>query len=95
MENTAIENLNFELVGGEFAPGEAEKIIVNLLHQKINYHKLRNLKCLEGSGKPDQHSLNRIKELGESKKAFLDTVEDAKAKRLRLSINAKISVELL
>lgn len=94
MENLTLEKLNFDLVGSEFTAWEAEKLIVGLLDQKINFHKLRNLSCQEGCGKPDAHSVQRIKELQQSKQAFLATVQEAKARRTRLSINAKITVEL-
>lgn len=95
MDNTTIEKLNFELLGGEFTAWEAEKLIVSFLDQKINFHKLRNLSHQEGSGKPLAQSVQRIKELQESKQTFLDTIKEAKMNRSRLSIHAKISVELV
>jgi hypothetical protein len=95
MEKTVIEKLSFELLDGEFSAWEAEKLIVNLLDQKINFHKLRNLSCQEGHGKPDAHSIERIKELQESKQSFLAVIKRAKTQRLSLSMNAVVSIELL
>lgn len=95
MEHTAIEKLNLELVGGDFTAWEAEKLIVSFLDQKINFHKLRNLSCHEGTGKCDAHSVQRIKELQESKQALLEIIREAKMRKSKLAIHSKITVELL
>ncbi|WP_411029019.1 hypothetical protein [Spongiimicrobium sp. 3-5] len=67
-----------QLVEGEFTPFEALDVVVSLLEEKINFHKLQRLKLYEGNcDTPTSYTDGRIKELEKEKdiaKAFIASV---------------------
>ena len=69
-ELTEIETTTqkIQLVKGEFTPSEASHIIMNLIDEKINFHKLQRLQMWEGNHKSKTDQLDgRIEELEKEK----------------------------
>jgi len=59
-----ITTQKIQLVKGEFTPSEASHIIMNLIDEKINFHKLQRLQMWEGNHKSKTEQLDgRIEEL--------------------------------
>ena len=69
-----------QLVKGEFTPSQASDVIMALINQKINYHKIEGLQNWERNHKYDQEPLNnRINELEEEKRiaaAFISKMRE-------------------
>jgi len=67
-----------QLVKGDFTPSEASLIIMNLIDEKINFHKLQRLQVSESNHTSDTGQLNgRIQELENEKliaKAFIKKI---------------------
>lgn len=53
-----------QLVKGEFTPHQASDVVMSLLDQKINFHKLKAIQLWEQNHNYDQEPIkNRIKQL--------------------------------
>lgn len=53
----------FKLIDGTFAPAEATEILLNLVKNKIDYHRLRLARDEHRFGKDLAHSEKRIEQL--------------------------------
>jgi len=89
------EKDDFTLLNGMFSPSEASDIITHLIHEKINFLKIRSLGQYIRSGSEDEWSLARIEELRHSKEAIRELLDEAKNQGKSLSIQANISIELI
>ena len=84
---TEIHAQEIQLVKGEFTPSQASDVIMALINQKINYHKIEGLQNWERNHKYDQEPLNnRINELEEEKRiaaAFISKMRE-QSKNLKI-----------
>ncbi len=98
MENkktSQIETLkqNIQLVKGEFTPSQASDVIMSLINQKINFHKIEGLQLWERNHKYDQEPLNnRIKELEEEKKIAADFISKMRDEGKNLKITGVLKM---
>lgn len=82
-----------QLVKGEFTPSEASDVIMALINQKINYHKLKGLQLWEKSHERDQEPINnRIKELQKEKQIATDFILKMIKEGKNLHINGTIEI---
>lgn len=95
MEQVLVKKQTEDLVRGEYVAEEAREIISNLILQKINFHNLKDFSSRERSGKADEHSLQRIEELKESRQHILDVIEGAREAGKTVKINSTITIEVL
>lgn len=84
-----------QLVKGDFTPSEASDVIMGLLNEKINFHKLQRLQLWEGNhkGKTDQLD-GRIGELEKEKeiaREFINSTRDL-GQKLKISGILEIAV---
>lgn len=84
-----------QLVKGEFTPSEAYDIIMALIDEKINFHKLQRLQFWEGNhlGKTDQLD-DRIKELSEEKQKTQEFLARTRKSGKNYVINGVLEIVL-
>ena len=84
-----------QLVKGEFTPSEASHIIVNLIDEKINFHKLQRLQIWEGDHKRETDQLDgRIKELEKEKLIAREFINSTRSLGHNLKINGIIEISV-
>lgn len=77
-----------QLVKGEFSPSEASYVIMALIDEKINFHKLQRLQEWEGNHKAKTVELDdRISELEKEKEIAKDFLEKTKKLSSKVNIN--------
>jgi hypothetical protein len=82
-----------QLVKGEFTPSQASDVIMALINQKINYHKIEGLQNWERNHKYDQEPLNnRINELEEEKRIAADFISKMREQGKNLKIKGIIEM---
>jgi len=96
-ELTEIETTTqkIQLVKGEFTPSEASHIIMNLIDEKINFHKLQRLQMWEGNHKSKTDQLDgRIEELEKEKGIAKKFINSIRGLGLNLSINGVLDISV-
>ncbi|NNT71875.1 hypothetical protein HKT18_06570 [Flavobacterium sp. IMCC34852] len=81
-----------KLIDGVFTPSEAKSILVTMIDNKINYHKLDDFSNHIRTDRHPHHSKKRVEELLETKiqlRSWLDLVEHPS-----LKIKGTITIEL-
>jgi hypothetical protein len=97
-ELTRIEKTTqkLQLIKGEFSPSEASDIIIALIDEKINFHKIQRLQFWEGNHNYETDQLDgRIKELEEEKRIAREFLNKIRATGGRLKINGSIEITLV
>lgn len=90
---TEIHAQEIQLVKGEFTPSQASDVIMALINQKINYHKIEGLQNWERNHKYDQEPLNnRINELEEEKRIAADFISKMREQGKNLKIKGIIEI---
>lgn len=88
-----IQEQEIQLVKGEFTPSQASDVIMSLITQKINYHKIEGLQNWERDHKYDQEPLNnRINELEEEKRIAADFISKMREQGKNLKIKGIIEM---
>jgi ERCC4-type nuclease len=95
MEQVLVNKHTEDLVRGEYSVEDAREIITNLIHQKINFHNLKDFSSKERFGEADANSLKRIEELKQSRKQILEIIDAAKEAGKTVKINSNITIELI
>jgi len=85
----------FQIIKGHFEPDEANEIINYLIKKKIDFHQIKNLSTQERIGENDLQSLKRIDELRQTEKSIRIIINEAKKEKKSLTINSKISIEII
>lgn len=96
-ELTEIEKVTqkIQLVKGEFTPSEASHIIMNLIDEKINFHKLQRLQMWEGNHKSKTDQLDgRIQELEKEKEIAKKFINSIRGLGQNLSINGVLEISV-
>jgi hypothetical protein len=87
------QDQKIELVNGEFTPTQAADIIISLINQKINYHKIKRFQMWESNHESDLLPLNnRIEELEQEKKTAIYFIEKMRLEGAHLKINGIINM---
>lgn len=82
-----------ELMKGEFTPSQASDIVLSLINQKINYHKVQQIQLWESNHKYDQVLINRrIEELEQEKRNAADFIKKMSDEGKKLKINGIINM---
>jgi len=86
---------SIQLVKGEFTPMEASHVILALLDQKINFHKIERLQLWEGNhGIKTEQIKGRIKELENEKKVVEEFIDSYKNLGQKLKINGTLEITI-
>lgn len=82
-----------QLMKGEFTPSQASEIVLSLINQKINYHKVERIQLWESDHKCDQVPINtRIEELEQEKIIAADFIKRMSIEGKKLKINGSINM---
>lgn len=82
-----------QLVKGAFTPSQALDIVMSLINQKINYHKLQGMQLWEQNHNYDEMPVNnRIDELEAQRAAAAAFIANARATGKQLQINGIIEM---
>ncbi|MEQ9465782.1 MAG: hypothetical protein RLN88_00135 [Ekhidna sp.] len=96
MENFTEEKATTQtLIKGEFQVDDAAEILNHMLMTKINFHERRNFSSQIRFGQNDEASLQRIKELEDSKSEIRELIQLARTNGLSMRISSNISIELI
>jgi hypothetical protein len=90
-----IEKKQYELIKGDFSPDDALEIINHLITKKITFHELRSFSSEIRFGEVDQKSIDRSKELKQSKASVEEFIQQAKEQNKTLRLKSNISIELI
>lgn len=89
-------NQKVQLVKGEFTPSEASHVIMALIDEKINFHKLQRLQKWEGDHICNTNELDgRIGELQKEKKIAKSFIDEARNHKGKIAINGILEISLL
>lgn len=84
---------SIQLVKGEFTPSEASHVIMSLIDEKINFHKIQRLQIWEGNHKCKTGELDgRIKELENEKDIVRDFINNMRGQGKNLNINGILEI---
>lgn len=85
-----------QLIKGEFTHSEAFDIIISLIDEKINFHKIQRHQFWEGNHNFETGHLDgRIKELEEEKRSAREFLEKTRDTGGNLKINGSIEITLI
>lgn len=85
-----------QLVKGSFSPLEASQIILSLINEKINFHKIERLQIWEGNHNCETEPLDkRIEELEKEKVNAKKIIEKAKEIGAQIKINGVLAISLV
>ena len=84
---------NIKLIDSVFTPSEAEKVLLSLINNKINYHNLEDFSNHIRFNNTLSHSKKRVQELNEAKDEIDKIVELAKANGVNLTVNSFIEIK--
>lgn len=85
-----------QLVKGTFTPNEASHIIMNLINEKIKFHKIERLQIWEGNHNcKTAHLDNRIEELEKEKEIVKEIISKARDQGQQLKINGFLEISFI
>lgn len=84
---------DIKLIDGQFESSDAKNLLLELLFQKINYHRNRRLSNEERFGKDREHSEKRIKSLLEEKEKLVLWLKELDENQ-SITIHATVHLEI-
>ena len=85
-----------QLVKGEFTPTEASDVILALIDEKINFHKIQTLQRWEQNHLNNSEDLDdRISQLEDEKQNVKTFITNAKNLKSNLTINGILEIEIV
>lgn len=84
---------DFKLIDGDFTPLEAEKVLISLINNKINYHYLEDFSNHIRFNKNLLHSKKRVVALNQAKEEIKKILELAKKNEINVIINSTIEIK--
>ena len=85
----------FKLIDGQFDPSDAQTILLTLINNKIQFHKLESFGItVRSSGDVSMHE-KRIKELSEVNENVKKILKYAIENNLKIKANSTIEIELV
>ncbi|MEA1784919.1 hypothetical protein U1E44_02345 [Arenibacter sp. GZD96] len=85
-----------QLVDGTFTPSEANDVIMALIDEKINFHKIQRLQIWEGNHQSETNGLdNRIQELEKEKRTARSIFNEARGQGAKILINGTLEINFL
>ena len=96
LQKTETKVQKIQLVKGEFTPMEASHVIMALLDQKINFHKIKMLSMCEGDMNSDiTYDNGRVSQLLKEKEEFKAICKEARLNGKKLKISGILDVEMI
>ena len=95
METLVRTKQKIQLVDGTFTPSETSDVIIALLEEKINFHKLQRISWCEGNSATDtRYPDGRIAELEAEKNTIREFVAQVRNEGKKLRINGVLEITL-
>ncbi len=95
METLVKKDQKIQLVDGTFSPSEASDVIIALLGEKINFHKLQRLSWCEGNKDANtKYPDDRIQELEKEKTIAREFINSVRFEGKRLRIDGVLNITL-
>lgn len=95
METLVKTEQKIQLVDGTFTASEASDVILALLDEKINFHKLQRISWCEGDDAANtNYPDGRIKELLEEKNSAKEFINSVRHEGKRLRIDGILNITL-
>lgn len=92
-KNSADQVQKIQLVQGDFTPSEASHVIMSLLDEKINFHKIQRLQILSGNQKSVTGELDdRISQLEKEKEIARAFISEKRKLGQRLQIDGVLTL---
>ena len=82
----------FKLIDGKFSASEANRLLLDLVGRKIQYHEMENFSSRERFGKDAPHSEKRLKALRKLRNDLKKLFEDAGEKQHQLKIHSNLEI---
>lgn len=84
-----------QLVDGEFTVSEATDVVMSLIDEKLNFHKLQRLSLSEGfSGADTDYPDGRIGELEHEKAVAIAFFKEARKSGAKITINGTLEISI-
>lgn len=84
-----------QLVKGEFSPSDAAYVIMSLIDEKINFHKIQRLQKWEGNHHASTNDLDdRITELEKEKEIAREFIAKSRKSNSKLKINGILEITI-
>lgn len=84
---------NLKLIDGTFSPQETKEVLVNLIDDKIRFHKCRIFSHEERFGSRDEYSDQRVMELQLARKELIERLDEMPADA-ELNIDSTITINI-
>lgn len=89
------KNQSINLIDGSFSPSDAKDIVVALLNEKINYHKIKRLSITEGNLEDDcLYDSTRIDQLLEAKQKAINFFHELQGTNTFLEIDSTLTIKV-
>ena len=85
---------SYRLINGVFYPEEASQLLLTLIEDKISFHKRNDWSRRERFGEIDRSSVQRVKELRQTKADLAALIAEAAAAGMKLTISGNIEITL-
>ena len=85
---------SYRLINGGFYPEEASQLLLTLIEDKISFHKRNDWSRRERFGEVDRSSVQRVKELRQTKADLAALIAEAAAAGMKLTISGNIEITL-
>ncbi|MGL2965831.1 hypothetical protein [Flavobacterium sp. XGLA_31] len=86
------EKKEFQLIDSTFTPDDANSILVSLIRNKINYHKLDDFSNHIRYDRDRAHSKKRIEALLKTKEELQEFIAAAKQKGVNVIVTSSINI---
>nr|WP_294774636.1 hypothetical protein [uncultured Flavobacterium sp.] len=83
-----------KLIDGVFTPNEAKSILVTMIDNKINYHKLDDFSFHIRTNRHPHHSKQRVEELLETKAQLRSWIDLIQEHSTELKIKGTVIIEV-
>lgn len=93
--NTPVTDQNYSIIQGTFMPGDASRILLGIINDKINYHNLEILSIQERFNGDVSHSVKRIEELKEIREELRKVLAIAVDNEMEVRVNCTLNLELV
>lgn len=93
LKNIKKDKQTVQLVKGVFTPSEASDVMISLINEKINFHKLQRLQLWEKNNAFDTNQLDvHIDELLRERENLIEIIANINALGKNLKINGTLEI---
>lgn len=84
----------FQLIDSEFSYDDAKELLMELIKQKINFHKVKNFTSVIRYDETDTDSLEKVKTLINTRNSISEFIETAKKEGKNVSIFSELKLTI-